>query len=489
MKIEKEKKLTIICFSIIFGLLLVFFIKIHPLIIWDTDDWWYLSYVRNGFPLWKDWEPGRIFPEVFMPLCSYFGKYVIMPYTNDYIEALAIIYGVVLSIFIIIYFASFYKFVRRKIGTSFNEGIWLTLLFCVFHFLIFRSQENNNQYMFWNYDVTSCFFYTIPCLLNLILILNLDIAVQEGKNCENYILKGVVLTLVYLAIFSNLFASYIIALWAGIKIVFSCFEQHKSDLKQLILKNRIYFYIIIGWVISAFFEINGGRAHSLKDDDYWSNVKETIKGLWIKAFTVNKVFAVFSVLVIIMGCIYILKRKEQEREQIKNVLQILMGMILSAVYLILLSAKSVNWYIQRADVLFGFIFWIFFLDIYMLIVVGKNIEKIQIIYPLLLFLMIFDLHSGARTFAPSNVSQIDSNLCKEIDDEIIEQIILADKQGKTQMQLHIPKTQGDNWPFGQYARNRFAYSLYAHGIISRPIETEMIQDEEINKKYGLNDLY
>lgn len=483
---EREKRKEIWCFGIILGLLLVFFIKIHPLIIWDTDDWWYLSYVRNGFPLWKNWEPGRIFPEIFMPLCSYFGKYCIMPFTNDYIGALAISYGGILSLFITIYFVSFYKFIRRKTDVSFSEGICLTFLFCVFHFLVFRSQENNNQYMFWNYDVTSCFFYTIPCLLNLSLIMNLDVINQ--KRNTNYIFKGIVLTLIYLAIFSNLFASYIIAVWAGIEIVFDFFEQSQIDFKKFFLKNRNYFFIIVGWIISAFFEINGGRAGSLNTNSYSENIKETVKFLLIKIDTVNKMFAFFSVLVIVIGGVIIIK-KESEKCQIKFAGKILIAIILSAVYLIMLSAKSVNWYIQRADVLFGLMFWIFFLDIYMLITLSKNYERTKIIYPLLLFLMIFDLHSGARTFAPSNVSQIDSDLCKKIDDEIIEQIKLADKQGKTEMQLHIPKTQGDNWPFGQYASNRFAYSLYAHGIISRPIETEMIQDEEINKKYGLYNIY
>ena len=59
----------------IFVFVLMFFTQIHPIIIFDTDDWCYAYIHRSALPLWKAWNPIRIFPEVFMPLVSMIGVY------------------------------------------------------------------------------------------------------------------------------------------------------------------------------------------------------------------------------------------------------------------------------------------------------------------------------------------------------------------------------------------------------------------------------
>ena len=47
----KKRKLTgfeLVWYLGVFGLLLVWFTQIHPLVVYDADDWTYLAYVRSA---------------------------------------------------------------------------------------------------------------------------------------------------------------------------------------------------------------------------------------------------------------------------------------------------------------------------------------------------------------------------------------------------------------------------------------------------------
>ena len=77
-KYSRKEHILLIGFStIIFLSMLLFFLRIHPLIIYDADDWLYASYFRLPIPIWNDWNPSRVFPEIFMPLCSTLAVYLI----------------------------------------------------------------------------------------------------------------------------------------------------------------------------------------------------------------------------------------------------------------------------------------------------------------------------------------------------------------------------------------------------------------------------
>lgn len=83
--------------------LLCFFIKIHPLYIYDTDDWTYISYSRPAWPTVKQWNPTKILPEILMPLSAELGVRFIYPFTGDYIGSMAVTFGIVLVVFIMGY--------------------------------------------------------------------------------------------------------------------------------------------------------------------------------------------------------------------------------------------------------------------------------------------------------------------------------------------------------------------------------------------------
>lgn len=67
---KRDKWFGAICSGAIFAFLFVFFARVHPLMLFDTDDWQYISYSRHAVPIWGDWNPTRVFPETVMPLAG-----------------------------------------------------------------------------------------------------------------------------------------------------------------------------------------------------------------------------------------------------------------------------------------------------------------------------------------------------------------------------------------------------------------------------------
>lgn len=79
MDLKKIKNTTLILsfYALIFIYFIIFFTKLHPITISDTDDWTYLFINRKAIPLWKNWNPIRILPEVLMPLISEISTYIL----------------------------------------------------------------------------------------------------------------------------------------------------------------------------------------------------------------------------------------------------------------------------------------------------------------------------------------------------------------------------------------------------------------------------
>ena len=73
------KKKNVIFALVIFILLAIFFIVIHPVAILDTDDWTNIHQRRLPIPVIGAWNPIKVFPEIFMSVVSYAGAYIIYP--------------------------------------------------------------------------------------------------------------------------------------------------------------------------------------------------------------------------------------------------------------------------------------------------------------------------------------------------------------------------------------------------------------------------
>ncbi len=101
--VEPKRLYTLIFCISICGFLLLFFYRLHPLVVYDIDDWLYIGSHRTPFISRHQWNPARIFPEVFMPLISEVSANIIYPINNDYLGSLSLGYAITVSILILNY--------------------------------------------------------------------------------------------------------------------------------------------------------------------------------------------------------------------------------------------------------------------------------------------------------------------------------------------------------------------------------------------------
>lgn len=75
----------VLFYGAVFLFSFLWFSQVHPLTVYDADDWRYISEVRAGIPMWGYWNPSRVFPEVFLPFFSSLAVYGLMPLLEDYL--------------------------------------------------------------------------------------------------------------------------------------------------------------------------------------------------------------------------------------------------------------------------------------------------------------------------------------------------------------------------------------------------------------------
>ena len=88
MSARKRLSPEILWLLLAFIFFFVWYTQIHPISLFDGDDWRYVSDSRSAVPIWGAWNPSRIFPEIFMPLCSGAAAYVVYPLLGNYLQAM-----------------------------------------------------------------------------------------------------------------------------------------------------------------------------------------------------------------------------------------------------------------------------------------------------------------------------------------------------------------------------------------------------------------
>ena len=487
MKAKKSEKIVIFSFiSVTFVFLFIFFTKINPIVVFDTDDWLYIYYTRPAIPLWEDWNPSRIFPEILMRISSAFGVYIINLFLNNYILSITVGFAIFVSVFICIYLFRLICFLKERVISSISFVISISAIFFLLHFLVFRNNYADNEYLFRANDATCYFYYIIPALLNASVVLYF-----LEKNCYSFnsfksnIHIGILIVCIYFSIFSNLFQSSIIMSLFSFIIVKELFFDRYCSVILRVKKISIPIMGCVLWIISMIFEINGKRAKSdLNNFDFLGTIKRLYSTI---VYEFNVFFIVLFVFITIVSIILILKkRKKGEIKTFLNyILFCLYCIIFSSIINILLCAKVGKQYIQRSDVLICVFFFVFLL-ISVLISLINNFVSIKIIMPLLVMIIFSFVFTGARTFKESNYINLEAERCIQIDNYLINQIKQAESNGLSEVNLHVPvfKT-ADNWPITDYGVYRISEALYVHHIINHKIDINFYPDKLVNKKFGL----
>lgn len=189
--------------AVLFLALLIFY-RVHPLVLYDTDDYIQFIRYRNAYPVWKLWNPIKVLPETLMPLCGDFAGFILYPITHNLPDSFTIVTVLTVSVFILLYMHGFQK-LMLAVGIVCYRRLLIAGLFLL-HFAIFQTASNGMKpYLFGAHNVSCIYHYVIPVLLNGIVVLWFLFREINGTYEETVFKKGILYFVIYLSIFSNLY--------------------------------------------------------------------------------------------------------------------------------------------------------------------------------------------------------------------------------------------------------------------------------------------
>lgn len=492
---EKTKKLVHAAFYLlVFSFLFLWFSKIHALVVYDGDDWTYLSYIRRATPDLREWNPAKVFPEMLFPFFSTFAVYVLMPIIGDYISAQTLMHAFVVSLFVTGYLWSFSCMMRRSFSLSRLTASVIALLFLVFHFLAMRSGEYGNQYLLYCLNLNCYYNYLLPSLLNASIVMSL----MANEKMQAFLkdgaptVKGCFYVVVYLAIFSNLTCSGILASYAGAVLLLDMIRRWKQkQWSRCFKKNAFFLGVLIAWLISAVYELNGSRAGNASFGAYKAYL--SCKNLIFAILGCNRAFLLWISVFALADCILLLcgRRKDDTRHQLITLGGVsLIALAACCIYMILLCAVVNPDCLFRSEYLFSIFFYAVLIAMLALAYLVSRYLKLMLALPLLVLFLISEVNTWDRTFLESNFSDAPTSLCAEISRDLIAQLQEADRNGLTETTLRVPVHVADpenesNWPHSLFLMKRIPKTLYAHGLISREIDVTPVADPDVNAKYHL----
>lgn len=472
---------------------ILFFTQIHPILVWDMDDWYYISSTRVPWPLKGEWNPARIFPEVMMPFSGLIASKLIYPITGDYLGALTIVFAIIVSLFILMYIYMFMKLVNMLFDLKKFQEYVIAVIFLLFHFIVFRVANSENYYLFYCDDATCYYFYLLPILINITLVLYFEQKKINNERTMHSCIRPFVIAMCYFGIFSNLYASYVLVIYASVRLLELltdkvCFLD--CSWSENLKKIAGWLGIIFLWFYSAYFEISGGRAESLQNADFTENIAESIRYFINRNFNINNVFiaiAIGSTIAVLMIMFFNIRKSIKIEVNIKYFIRrYILCMLVSVAYIILLSAAVLPRYSERPEIVFGIWFYLFAIIIFFICYVIKSYKIVTDVCVFIMLIMLFSINTRDRVFKESLVLNVEPSICKMIGNDLINQVIKAQENGQETVEIHVPIFEhSDNWPLALYGKNIITHSLYKHGIINQYMESTIVIDETMNEKYNL----
>lgn len=486
---EKWKgRLVVVFFSVcVFAFLLIFFLGYYPLTVNNLDDWTYLTFRRSAVPLADEWNPARVLPEILMPACAQLAVWLVMPLTGDYLLSMSIVFSVVLCLFIAGYTVMLVRLLMRVMKADAPLAVLLGTLFLVFHFRSWMSPWIDSQHLFYSEGLTTVFYYTIPALLNIMLVLLLEPSEDAEASFlyDRPIAKGVLILLLYLAVFSNLYSSVILAVYCGVCMMLRLIRKmrSKTPLRTWVRTCLLHIGVLLAWFVSMAYELFGSRANSMgSDEPLLHRIKQTVSILLLEVERMEDTVFDLSVLMIAAGLVLLVLsrvRKAEDKTYALAMLRYLLCAGLTLIYLILLSAVVSPNYIARKDVLIGVMFFVFAAAFCSLSYAIGKWKRITLAVPLVTFIMAFDVMIGMDTFALSNALQLPQRTCLAIGQSFVRQVLEADAAGLSKTTLSVPPGNEalGNWPYTYNMGYRMADALRAHGMIEHVQDVAVEVDE------------
>lgn len=490
MAISNSKKATYLYWIISIVGLFVFFAYVHPLMIYDGDDWAHIAWMRRPIPDWHLWNATKVLPETAFPLVGYISAFIVNPFLNDYILAVTYTSALFFAVLSSIFFYMIGKYANSILDLGESRACMISVFALLLSFIVFKEAGNDNGYLLYSFNLTCYFHYVLPALVNGITVLILMCLKNGGEILYKELSawkSGSIVLLIYLSLFSNIFHSVILSVFLFYGILSNVFNSKDKGIREKLyasLKECKANYVVIGiWLVSLLIEANGGRARyigkkvpilDLPFNDVIQNLLNSIKSY-------GKEFVLFCLLLAILYsvlCYRNIKLKQDIFAKItREIIQNTFCFFAILVYLIPVCAKAAPWYIMTTHVQISFLIFGLFNICLVFGYLLKQFKCIQIVYPTCLFILFFLASNNGKHFKESNISNINPMVCKIVDEDIINQIQSADRQGVSSMVLTVPKGDDiDNWPHPNYMGGNLARTLYTHGLITKELRIKIKPD-------------
>ncbi|MDO5445772.1 MAG: hypothetical protein Q4F31_09165 [Eubacteriales bacterium] len=517
MNVNKNKKLySFLIWLCVYAGIFCFCFLAHPQVILDYDDWSYVSYFRVPVPWPSFWNPSRVLPECLMPLCGFLGAlvYRLIP-SLGYIKAESLFFALVLSAFEMLYLYMFSRLMAKRFQTGISGTVISSAVFFLFHFLIFRTNAENNPYLFRTANLTCMFFYLIPALLNAALVMYFMAdpssfeyffsSPDHAAEKKALLKKLIVLIVVYFCIFSNLFASIIAAVFAFFEILKGALYLNKNggllrNFRGFLRRYSLGFVILLLFLVSVLFEAFGGRAAVSYGDQIplAEGLRSALSFTAVTAGSVSRaavcsalaILALFASVCVSGKSISAGSARSSDADIFSFVLVSVLSAIIIGIYIILLSAKVWAEYVERPDILISFFFPLF---LAVSAALGRVISKVpKAAYPsaALAVLMALLVNTPGRTFAESYSldCEVSPETCMALSQDLVDQVLTAEREGKDKVTVEVMFTGNygsDNWPQVTYLGDVLVSTLRKHGVISGDITVDIFPSDSFNEKYGL----
>lgn len=490
MTFKIKKSMILQC--LIFFVLFLYFFKIAPIAPYDGDDWSFIGVMRYPIPMWGVHNPTRVLPEVLMPLCGYLSAYIGYPISHDYIGSIVFFSSIIEAIFSFACIYLFYKLLLDKFHFEKNKAICSEMFFILSLFLIYKIPNQPSYSSFWAGDLTCVFFYIIPGLLNASMILYMENKSDFNNyfNNQSSLYQGIFLLILYFTIFSNTQLTIIIATYAFFKMIIVTFEMKNSDTLKVSIKTlkKLWIYLLIlgAWLLSIIFDLNGGRAKEV------SNNNSDALGATIDQFKIlldhqNRNYLVLSLFMISFSLLFNYK-KMRNKEFYKLLILSICSELFSLIYLILAYSKAGSFYAYRPDAMWPVVFYFVYITSLSVASLINNVRILSAIMPLVLVLGLAIV--GNYNFLPLPASNINHSYgtAKAIDNYIVKQIEMADKRGKSSVTVKVPMDEinNGNWPHSYYMATSLQNTLYSHGLIRTRIKIIFKPSSSVNKRFFEN---
>ena len=471
MKINRDSLYRSIFYVFTGVFLLVFYTRCYPLILASPDDWRYINYWRDfAFAtLGRGWNPGRVLPESLMPIGGNLGVYVIGPLVHDsigFIREIAIGVSIPVIIAIVFYLYSFGRLLRKRLNVGIRTELFLTLVFFLFHFWIFRSAQSHNTYLFDGLSPNLYYFYVIPVLLNFSACF-IWVSIGDGESLKKLAPapKSAFWVMIYFSVFSNLFTSVVIAVFAGLRCLITLIWHREDSFKKTLYAVRYEAVILLMWLYSMAAEAMGGNAAhvtaSAEALSFAQKIRNVITDSFELLLKVNKYFALLCAVLIVVLIIRMISNTKLRND----VLFITAHAATVYIYQILLGCVVGPEYISRAMVSATFLIDLLILDILAINEIISIKREAVLLAPLFVIVVISMINTREPVF---NASASEVIPLERLDGYYVDTVVEADRNGLDTVTISAPKWYPylPDDPDGLYS-TYISSTLYKYGLTSR----------------------